>query len=216
MKHISLPSLFADDINIICVQRSPEGLIDDFTNVPTKVNTWFQNNSLTLNLNKTNLVHFAAKTTVNFPDSIELGQNRLPNPQTINFLGLNLDYTLSWSPHVARIGNKLRSACYILSILKPTLTTQNLRMIYFVYFHSIMSYGIVFWGNSTDNDQIFKLQKRAIRVMTNSSNRISCHGLFKELGILSLCSQYILSLVLFVAKNMDDFIIESDIHSYNT
>jgi hypothetical protein len=52
--------------------------------------------------------------------------------------------------------------------------------------------------------------------MTNSSNRTSCRGLVKELDILPFCSQNILSLVLFVAKNMDDFIINSDIHPHNT
>ena len=52
--------------------------------------------------------------------------------------------------------------------------------------------------------------------MTSSSNRTSCCGLFKKLGILPLCSQYILSLALFVGKNMDDFIINSDIHPHNT
>ena len=52
--------------------------------------------------------------------------------------------------------------------------------------------------------------------MTNSNSRTSCRILFKELGILTLCSQYILSLALFVAKNMDDFIINSDIHPCNT
>jgi len=152
---------------------------------------------------------------MNIPDCIELGQNRLINSQTINFLGLTVDYTLSWRAHVARIGNKLRTACYILRILKPTLTAQNLKMIYFAYFHSIMSYGIIFWGNSTDNDEIFKLQKRAIRSMTSSSNRTSCRGLFKELGNLPLSSQYILLLTLFVAKNREDFIINSDIHPYD-
>jgi hypothetical protein len=91
-----------------------------------------------------------------------------------------------------------------------------MKMIYFAYFHSIMSYGIIFWGNSTDSVEIFKLQKRAIRTITNSSNRTSCHGLFKELGILPLCSEYILSLALFVAKNREDFIINSDIHPHNT
>jgi hypothetical protein len=60
------------------------------------------------------------------------------------------------------------------------------------------------------------IAKRAIRTMTNSSNRISCRGLFKELGILPLCSQYILSLALFVAKNRENFIINSDIHLHNT
>jgi hypothetical protein len=43
--------------------------------------------------------------------------------------------------------------------------------------------------------------------MTNSRNRTSCRELFRELGILPLCSQYILSLALFVAKNREDFII---------
>ena len=45
---------------------------------------------------------------------------------------------------------------------------------------------------------------------------LHCHSLFKELGILPLCSQYILSLAMFVAKNMDNFKINSDIHPYNT
>ena len=107
IKDTSLPTLFADAVNLICVQRSLEGLKDDFASVLTKVNRWFQSNSLTLNLNKTNLVHFTAKLTTNIPDCIKLGQNRLINSQTINFLGLTLDYTLSWRPHIAGIGNKL-------------------------------------------------------------------------------------------------------------
>jgi hypothetical protein len=100
-RYTSLPTLFADDINIICVQMSLEGIKDDYASVLTKVNRLFQNNSLPLNLKKTNLVHFAAKSTMNIPDCIELGHNRLINSQTINFLGLTLDYTLSWSPHIA-------------------------------------------------------------------------------------------------------------------
>ena len=144
IKHTSLPTLFVDDINIICVQRSTEGLKDAYASVLAEVNRWFQNNFLTLNLNKTNLVQFAAKTIVNTPDCIELGQNQLINSQITNFLGLTLDYTLSCSPHIARICSKLQSACYILRILKLTLTPPNLKMIYFLYFHSIMSYDIIF------------------------------------------------------------------------
>ena len=115
-----------------------------------------------------------------------------------------------------RISNKLKSACYILRILKPTLTLQNLKMIYFAYFHSIISYGIIFWENSANSDEIFKLQKRAIRIMTNSNKGTSCHELFQDLGILPLCSQNILSLALFVAKNTDGFTINSGIHPCNT
>jgi hypothetical protein len=111
IKYTYLKNLFADDINIICVQRILEGLKDDYTRALTKVNRWFQKNLLTLNLNKTNLTNFAAKTTVNIPACTDVGQNRLINSQTINFLGLKLDYTFSWSPHIARICKKIRSHC---------------------------------------------------------------------------------------------------------
>jgi len=68
-----------------------------------------------------------------------------------------------------------------------------------------MTYGVIFWGNSTDRNNVFKLQKRAIRLITNASNRTSCRRLFKELGIFPLQSQYILSLALFVVKNIEIF-----------
>ena len=91
-----------------------------------------------------------------------------------------------------------------------------MKIIYFPYFRSIMTYGVIFWGNSTDRNNVFKRQKRAIRLITNSSNRTSCRGLFKELDILPLHSQYILSLAIFVVKNMEIFIPNSDIHTNNT
>jgi len=53
-------------------------------------------------------------------------------------------------------------------------------------------------------------------MLSATPDKTSCHGLFKELGILPLCSQYILSLALFVAKNREDFMINSEIHPYNT
>jgi hypothetical protein len=89
-------------------------------------------------------------------------------------------------------------------------------MIYFSYNHSIITYGTIFWGNSTGSDEVFKLQKRAIRIITNSNSRTSCHDLFQELNILPLQSQYILSLAMYVVKNIDDFTTNSDIHSIKT
>jgi len=87
-----------------------------------------------------------------------------------------------------------------------------MKIIYFSCFHSVMTYGIILGGNSADRDNVFKLQKRIIRIITNSSNRTSCRGLFKKLGILPLQSQYILSLALFVIKNMKIFTPNLDIH----
>jgi hypothetical protein len=39
---------------------------------------------------------------------------------------------------------------------------EVMKIVYYAYFHSTMSYGIIFWGNSTDSIKIFQMQKRAI------------------------------------------------------
>jgi hypothetical protein len=46
--------------------------------------------------------------------------------------------------------------------------------------------------------------------------RCSCRGLFAELGILTLPSQYIFCLLLFVVKNRKLFSSNKDLHSFNT
>jgi hypothetical protein len=52
--------------------------------------------------------------------------------------------------------------------------------------------------------------------MTNSNTRDTCRPLFNQLRILPLPSQYIFSLLLFVATNKKLFLINSQIHDINT
>jgi len=41
-----------------------------------------------------------------------------------------------------------------------------LKMICYSYFHSVMTYDLLFWGNFPDSIQIFRLQIKIIRIMT--------------------------------------------------
>ena len=50
----------------------------------------------------------------------------------------------------------------------------------------------------------------------NSSNNASFRQLFMELSILPLQSQYIFSILLFVTKNKDHFLFNSQVHKINT
>jgi hypothetical protein len=79
-----------------------------------------------------------------------------------------------------------------------------------------MSYGIIFWGNTLYSNNIFKLQQRATRIVTNSRNRDSCRELFKKLDILPFYSQYIFSLLISVIDNASLFKINSDLPHINT
>jgi len=79
-----------------------------------------------------------------------------------------------------------------------------------------MSYGVIFWGNSYISNNMFKIQKRVIRIITNKGNHDSCQNLFKQLQILTLPSQYIFSLLMFAAKNRDLVSSNNEIHDINT
>jgi hypothetical protein len=82
--------------------------------------------------------------------------------------------------------------------------------------YSNFSYITNFWGNTQHTNVIFKMLKRIIRIMVGLRNRDSCREHFKMLKILPLQSQYLLTLLLFVADNEDYFRLNSEIHSFNT
>jgi len=86
----------------------------------------------------------------------------------------------------------------------------------FAYVLSIMSYGIIFWGNHPHSEKIFKIQKRVIRIITNTRARDSSRELFKKLKRLPPYSQYIFSLSIFVIKNKHLFSTNYQTHSVHT
>jgi hypothetical protein len=111
----------------------------------------------------------------------------------LNILRLELDKNISWKNYVQKILPKLRNACYLARRMHPCCKSNTLKMIYFAYFHAVLEYGIIFWGDSVESKRIFQQQKRIIRIMTGSTSRISHKTLFKKLEILTLTSPYTLS-----------------------
>jgi hypothetical protein len=152
------------------------------------------------------------------PNNLQIGVDKtiFPSVTYIKFLGLTIDNSLNWKKLIEQLTTKLGKACYALRSFKQYLPTKTLLTLYYSLFHSVMVYGLIFWGNSTHSTHIFKIQKRAIRTIMGRQNRESCRELFKELKILSLKSQYILSLALFIVNNEDNFMINFDQHSIHT
>jgi len=110
----------------------------------------------------------------------------------------------------------LNKACYAIRAIKPLVSHKVLISIYYSYFHSVLKYGVMFWGSSAICGDIFKVQKRAIRIITNKCRRESCRLLFNQLIILTLFSQYIVSVLVFMTRNMTLFTFNREIHSINT
>jgi hypothetical protein len=110
---------------------------------------------------------------------------------------------------------KLNKASYLIRVLKPLLSLESLKMVYFSLFHSVTAYGIIFWGVSTYSKIIFKIQKRIVRIITSAGRRDSCRDIFKKLSVLPLQSQYIFSLLMFIVKNKEFFKTNLEVHRFN-
>jgi len=89
-------------------------------------------------------------------------------------------------------------------------------MVCYAFFHSIMSYNLIFWGNSTNSKRVFKLQKQAIRIIMGAKNSDSCRGFFRQLKILPLYAQYIYFLLMFVVNNRKLFLDNVELYTINT
>jgi hypothetical protein len=99
-------------------------------------------------------------------------------------------------------------------VIQPIMPIETLKIVYCSYFHSLLTYGIIFWGNSPFSMHIFRIRKRIIRVMSGLRPRDSCR--VKDWGILPLQSQYIFSLLTFVVNNMGLYHTTSQFHGFNT
>ena len=109
----------------------------------TKITNWFQSNLLTLNCNKTHFMQFLTEKQNERKIQIIAHNSIKTNINSTKFLGLIIYNTLSWKDHIAALTSKVNKACYAIIVIKPFMSVDILRMIYFSYVHSVMSYGIV-------------------------------------------------------------------------
>jgi hypothetical protein len=122
---------------------------------------------LVLNFNKTHCVEFRMKNYYEVKTKVTYDHINISNSTETKFLGLIIDETLSWNQHVDQIATNLCSVCYALRILRHIELQSTLRTIYYAYIHFILSYGIIFWGRSSNVSKLFILLKRIIRIINN-------------------------------------------------
>jgi hypothetical protein len=135
-------------------------------------------------------MQFLTKIDYEINMQLSFDDRKIATARSLKFLGLTIDTSLTWKHHISELTSRLNKACYASRSIKPVMSLDVLRSTYFSYVHSIISYRLIFWGNSSHNEEIFKIQKIIIRIIMNSSKNASCWQLFKELNILPIQSQY--------------------------
>jgi hypothetical protein len=96
------PILFADDTSIIITGRDPHKFQDDLDTTFCQISEWFQLNSLSLNISKTHFIQFSSKSLNDSDINITYKNNYISKENDLNFLGLNINNTLSWKIHIEK------------------------------------------------------------------------------------------------------------------
>jgi hypothetical protein len=170
-------------------------------------------NFLSLNFDETYYTQFITKNKFSNIINDEQDNKIILQTNFVRFLGITVDNTLPGKQHIDTITPKLNKACYIIRSSKLYLSNDALKIVYYAFFHSVMPYGLIFWGNSTHSKCVSKLQKRAIRIIMGARNNVSCREFFKLLKILPLSAQYIYSLLMFVVNNRNLFLDNAELYT---
>ena len=183
--------LYADDTSLespLCgFDCSPNNVADVNTinSELTLIYNWFTVNKLSLNSKKTKFMVFHFPQMRNIPKlTISINGCNISQCSHFNFLGITIDETLSWRPHLQIIGNKISRGIGILKKLKHTLPTNTLVTLYISLILPHVYYGNLLWGFNHSN--ILKLQKTAVRVICNAKYNAHSSMLFKRLNILKV------------------------------
>ena len=90
----------------------------------------------------------------------------------------------------------------MINSLRGVKSTHMLWSIDFVYFHSRLKYGIIFWDRDGEIIKVFRLQEKVIRLITGVHTCESCMHIFRKFSIPTLTSLYILEVLIFIKKSI--------------
>jgi hypothetical protein len=140
----------------------------------------------------------------------------LAHQENLKLLGFELDSRLNWDSHISGTLVELSKAIHMLRKLKTCISKDHLRSAYFAFFHCHLNYGIKLWGHAASANDLFILQKRAVRIIANAHALEHCKPLFQQYGIMTLYSLYIFKCLCDVRENLHSFKIGANVHQHNT
>lgn len=209
---------YADDTTLFFKSASTELLeMQSFLDLNSCIQH-FSNLNLSTNSSKTNYLQFCLRPDVMVTYPVVMANDTiLQEVESAKFLGIHFDRSLTWAGHVDHICAKVSSGVYALRKLSKFCPAQVLLMAYFGLIHSHLTYGIPVWGgcSSTLFLRIFRLQKKAVRIISKLKCRESCKQAFVELRLLTLPCLYILETTL-QCMTKCHLTRGSDIHTYGT
>ena len=223
--------LFADDTTILYSDKNITNCLHLINEELKEVSNWFKANKLSVNATKTNFMILGTNymTSVKAPNDFDivLNDTKLERVKSTKFLGVLIDENLTWKNHIDCISKTISRNIGVMNKLKHYIPNRILHTLYCTLVLPYLNYSIIIWGDTCKSylDKLIKLQKWAIRTVSNSHYRSHSGPLFAKNNLLNITDMYTLELGVFMYKfSIDDlpmafrdyFTERSNIHKYQT
>lgn len=189
--------LYADDVLLIISNKLFEKLEVDAYILLNLLNQWCILNCIDINKMKTQFLLMNLKPNLKFEFNILLDDVFVERVMVLRYLGMELDEKANFQMHVSKVCKKLNSALFIIKHLSKFSDRELLLLVYHTLFISHINYCLACWSDCNLNliEKVFRIQKRAIRVIFKIEPRESCKETFMINNLLTVPALIILSKV---------------------
>ena len=144
----------------------------DYSPLQTTLNTlktWTEENKVSINHNKTVVMHFCTSSQAVALPQLSVGVHPLQVVQYTKLLGVTVDDRLNWKQHVSNIVRAASYKLYMLRRLKSLGTPgKELCTVYSTFVLPTLMYASPVWSSSltlTQKQRLERIQKRACRII---------------------------------------------------
>ena len=148
------------------------------------VQDWFYANKLTLNIDKSLYLIFNRNSFCDI--NLNLNGVTLPRGKVVKFLGTWIDEDLNWGEHITKLCLKLGMKLGLLHRSKNFLPAHAMKTLYYVQFHSILTYAMTAWGPMITTAQAKRLQILQNKAVQTIEMSKSPHEIYKKYQLLSV------------------------------
>lgn len=217
--------LFADDTALFYPGTNISSVINDIESDLIVLVRYFNENLLSLNVQKTKYMIFhSCRTSLPVHRNPVIINETIEKVEKFKYLGIYLDSVLSWASHIKHMEHQIACLCGVMWRVKKFVPKHALLKFYYAFIHSRLNYLVSIWGQACVSYlvKIQRLQNRSLKIVFNKPLLFPTLLLYSDIShnilpLKSLCDLQIMLLVhdvLYNRKIHHNLQLSTATHSY--
>lgn len=217
--------IFADDTLLIYEDKNEKELESIVNSDLVKYMKWVNGNKLSVNIEKTKYMICKLKGKPDINPKICIGNTELAREMSYKYLGVIIDYKLSWYEHICSILKRIRPLLGAIKRCGIKLNKKSARLIFHAHIMSHIRYNVATWSCCSNvlKNKVNLVMNKAIKIMFGLNWRTPTEELYKKTGFLKLNEVIVLEKAKTihkiengVTKSKNSLKKRKNVHNYNT